>query len=475
MILLKLIHSQLLVLLAGGLAASLIYRRRSRKPPPWEFLSLSYLLGTGILGVLLFFVMFLGGFLTHSWAVLISLSAGTGWLALERKKVKKLMRDPALVAGYFGQLKNRAKMWGWIEILLLFLVLLLLFQQLNYAIRLPLVGFDSRAHWGLKTKILHHEGTFYSKSFYDSERIHPQVRHPLLLPITEVLVTLSLGRYDDRLMKIPLVMIFASILALFYSETRRYHSRAVALGFTLFLASIPRMTTPGDGGITSGYADAPLAFYFLATLIFLVRWIRSGEMKDAVCASLLAVFTMYIKDDGIGCLASAFPALILAALFCRKWLWKKRIPILLLTGAVILILVLPARIFSHSLSVGKGEYFEGLLNMVTLRKNLDRLDVIFTSYKLEFLWNLPNWGFLWIILLISAIWQWKRFGKMEVRFLAFTILFFFGVLTVIFLILPWNLRHFFAGSLARLIMHAAPASIFLIALFWKPEITEMHS
>jgi hypothetical protein len=130
------------------------------------------------------------------------------------------------------------------------------------------------------------------------------------------------------------------------------------------------------------------------------------------------------------------------------------------------VLFLPARLFSYSLSVGKGEYLEALLNFHTIMDNLVRLEMIFTSYITELFCNLPHWGVLWLLLILSALYNRKRFKQTEVIFVGITLLFYFGVLTIIFIILPWNLSQFFACSLARLIMHLAPVTVYFIGLLW---------
>jgi 4-amino-4-deoxy-L-arabinose transferase-like glycosyltransferase len=344
--------------------------------------------------------------------------------------------------------------------------------QFLYTFGLPLMGFDSRAHWALKSKILHYEDTFYSESFYDSERIHPQVRHPLLLPIIQMVVTRVLGDYDDRLMKLPFFLLYLSLIVFFYCELRRYYSRLTALFFVLFLVTLPLLSTPTDGGITSGYVDAPMAFYFLCTMIFLVRWLQQGNFIPMAFAALFAIFVMYLKDDGIGCVASAIGALLLSLLVLKTSSWKKRILSLILFIVVIFLFLFPGKIYSYSLSVGKGEYFESILKPGSIMKNIGRLSKILSSYELEMLLNLPHWGILWIILLFSIVYNVKRFRVQEVLFVGLTLLFYLCVLTVVFIVLPWDLSQFFAGSLGRLILQMSPVAVYFIALLWKERMSE---
>jgi|GEM_PF-4433871 len=466
MVLIRILYSQVLFLLTGSFLEALIFPMDNTSGNFWQRLSRVYLLGWGGLSVLLFLLGFFRVILNAQVIFLLPLFFCLGTLFLKRKKLKQIAKLAELFRRANIWSRNLIKQWSFLEKILFLAILLVILLQFQYLIRLPLLGFDSRAHWAFKTKILHYEGTFYSESFYESERIHPQVRHPLLLPISQIVITKSLGRYDDRLMRLPFVLIFASILCLFYNELKRYYKRLFALGFTLLMATIPKLNTPGDGGLTSGYADALVALFFLCMLIYFVQWLQKGEMKYIITSALFSIFTILIKDDGIGCLGSISLSFLVCLFLFRFRNWKRKIGAFLIFLFLITVFIIPARIYSYSLSVGKGEYFEPLLNIPTIRNNLNRLGMIFLSYKSEFLMNIPHWGILWYFLIFSMIYNSKRWFVQEVLFVGLAFFFYLGVLTVIFIVLPWNLSQFFAGSLARLVMHLAPACSYLISLLW---------
>jgi len=472
MILVRLIMSQLVFVLFGGFLHTLLFRRSKSRIPFWERGGVIYLLGLGGLGFCLFLIGFLGMRLTLGIILILAFLAGAGWIVLRRSEIKGLFEKRHTTSRFLPQRLGKLRTVSCVEMMLLGGLLVNVALQFQYTFGLPMMGFDSRAHWALKSKILHHEKTFYSESFYDSERIHPQVRHPLLLPITQVVVTQSLGVYDDRLMKLPFFLIFVSLLFLMYSELRRYYSRATALCFLLLLATLPQFATPTDGGITSGYADAPMALYFLCTMIFFVRWLQLGNLVHLSLAALFAIFTMYFKDEGIGYVVSAMGALLLSLLVFKKGAWGKKILMLLLFIGLMILFLCPAKIYSNSLSVGKGEYFESILNLRSVRKNIGQLAQILSSYRLEMIFNLPHWGILWIFLIFSMIYNVKRFRVQEVLFVGLTLLFSLCVLTVIFIVLPWDLAQFFAGSLGRLILHLSLIAVYLIALLWKERMSE---
>ena len=484
MTVLKILHSLILFILVGGFLYSLLFRKKARAPGFPEGISLVFLLGMGGLPLCLFLLGFAGwitsalfnqkGFvvyLSHEVITLVSLLCGAGWVFLNLKTFRIFLRgDIRRFFRGFRFLYLKARRMKNLERVLVFIVLLLITLQFMYALRLPLIGFDSRAHWGFKTKILHCEETFFGESFFEPERIHPQVKHPLLLPLMELVVTKSLGRYDDRLMKIPLAVIFACMLGIFYSECRRRYLRWVSLCLTILLGAIPRINTVADGGMTSGYADASMMIFLLASLIFIVRALQKSGRFRMAAASLFAAFAMYTKDDATGFTVAMVVALIISILIQkreeRKVSFYDLMTFIVMTG----ILVIPGRVFSSMLSAGKGEYFQALLNPERVSENLSRLDFILFSYKMEFVYNLPNWGFLWLILILSCMNNFRRFKSPPILFTGLTILFYLGALTVIFIVLPWNLSQFFAGSLSRLIMPLAPASVYLIAMLWKKRV-----
>ncbi|MBN1901148.1 hypothetical protein JW926_07480, partial [Candidatus Sumerlaeota bacterium] len=403
--------------------------------------------------------------LHYSLVMILALLCGSGWIILKIKTLKGfLKKDSNVLSGFSFSEIFRNRSYG--EYFLAFLLVFVILTQFQYALRLPLLGFDSRAHWAFKTKILHYEGTFHSGSFYESERIHPQVRHPLLLPLSQVVVTLALGVYDDRLMKAPFALIFLSILFLYYNEMRRYYKRLWALGCSLLLATIPQLNTPSDGGVTSGYADAPLALFYLAMAIFLVRWIQMGRINDLMAALIFGLFSIYTKDDGLGCVCASVFALFISFTFMKNFNYKSRLKGMALFCGFFLLFILPGRIYSHSLSLEKGEYLESLLNPALIWRNIGLLGLILQSYKRELFLNFAHWGILWPFLILSIIINVRFFRKPEVVFIGLSAIFYLVILTVVFLVLPWNLRQFFAGSLSRLILHLAPVSSYWIALLW---------
>jgi len=471
MILVKLLASQILFIVFGGFGHALLYRQNKSHIPFWEKWSVIYLLGLGSLGFCLFLVGLLRIQLASGVIVILACLAGLGWFLLSCPNIKTFVRIPRHLIACLHDLREKVRTWSLVEIILILGIGGIIFLQFQYTFGLPLMGFDSRAHWALKSKILHYEKTFYSESFYDSERIHPQVRHPLLIPLMQVVVTRMLGVYDDRLMKLPFFLLFLSLILFFYSELRRYYNRMTALFFVLFLGTLPLLSSPMDGGITSGYVDAPMALYILCTMIFLVRWLEQGSFVHLSFAALFAIFTMYMKDDGIGFVASGIGALLFSLLIFKTTSWKKRLLSLILFIVMVLLFLVPAKIYSYSLSVGKGEYFESILKLDSIRKNIGRLPQILSSYELEMLLNLPHWGILWILLIFSIVYNVKRFRIQEVLFVGLTLLFYLCVLTVVFIVLPWDLAQFFAGSLGRLILHMSPAAVYFIALLWKERIS----
>jgi len=472
MILVRLICSQILFVMFGGFLHALLFRRGKSQSSFWEKGSVIYLVGLGGFGFCLFLVGLLRIRFSSGLIIILGCLAGIGWFFLSSPDIGTFMGIPGRFLAFLHEVRKKFRTWSLMEVILVLGLAGMICLQFLYTFGLPLMGFDSRAHWALKSKILHYEDTFYSESFYDSERIHPQVRHPLLLPIIQMVVTRVLGDYDDRLMKLPFFLLYLSLIVFFYCELRRYYSRLTALFFVLFLVTLPLLSTPTDGGITSGYVDAPMAFYFLCTMIFLVRWLQQGNFIPMAFAALFAIFVMYLKDDGIGCVASAIGALLLSLLVLKTSSWKKRILSLILFIVVIFLFLFPGKIYSYSLSVGKGEYFESILKPGSIMKNIGRLSKILSSYELEMLLNLPHWGILWIILLFSIVYNVKRFRVQEVLFVGLTLLFYLCVLTVVFIVLPWDLSQFFAGSLGRLILQMSPVAVYFIALLWKERMSE---
>jgi hypothetical protein len=130
-----------------------------------------FLAGTALAGLLLHLPLAVDGRIPHaafllSFCLCLVLAAGPGLAHVRRVGV----------ARFFGLDLLRALPFP-LRVVTALLVLLAASAALG-----PLVGWDERAIFGLKARVLYHEGGVRGEAFTDTGYVHSQARYPLLLP-----------------------------------------------------------------------------------------------------------------------------------------------------------------------------------------------------------------------------------------------------------------------------------------------------
>lgn len=108
--------------------------------------------------------------------------------------------------------------------------------------------------------------------------------------------------------------IFAAFLLLLYDGARRWAGRLPALLAGLAAAGVPALTFFEDSGAASAYSDFPLAVFYGAGLLLLLRGRRS--LADGLGAGLLLAGAALSKNEGM---VLAFFALGAAFLLLLRW------------------------------------------------------------------------------------------------------------------------------------------------------------
>ena len=174
----------------------------------------------------------------------------------------------------------------------------------------PMTGWDGRMTWATQAQWVLDEGTVDSevlqrKNLYVT---HPQ--YPLLLPVAQVVVLATFAVPQDvHAFRALYTTFFTVFLLLLWDGGRRWAGRRPALLAGLAAAGVPVLTFDEDAGAASGYSDLPLACFYGAGLLLLLRSRRS--FADALAAGLLLAGAALTKNEGA---LLAFFALAAAAL-----------------------------------------------------------------------------------------------------------------------------------------------------------------
>ena len=284
-----------------GYAVVLVLYRRARPLSGGEALGLAFGLGIGVATFGLFYLSYCHVALTpHRVIFFLTVLVAVSAVFVARSRRGGSHQSPGLAIG--RRLRGLPQMD---RLLLLVLCGLFLFVMAD-ALSSPLLSWDSRTNFAVKTKqILHNEG-IYSQDTYGPELADGHRRYPLLIPLAEALVCQMSGRYTERGMKLLFPAFYLSLLALLYAAIRPLASRSFALSAVALFGAIPTVIGLADGGAASGYADLPLAYFVAALGVYLLRYLQIGHPCDLVVASLMAAFAAFTKGEGATLAAIGF-------------------------------------------------------------------------------------------------------------------------------------------------------------------------
>lgn len=334
-------------------------------------------------------------------------------------------------------------------------------------------GWDAFTIWNLHARFLFLGGANWRDGFTAlAGGSHPD--YPLLLPASIAHFWTFLGHDDPRIPAgIGMIFTFANVGVLF-AALSMLRGRMFAMMGAIALLSTPFFIEQG----ADQYADIPLSFFFLATVVLLCffNFESTGETASRsprflILAGLAAGFAAWTKNEGLlFLLAIAVSRLVV---FARAWMTNNRKSDLAFTTgtAPLLLALLPGLLlvmyYKHSIAVS-GDLFSNSANALTKLFEPTRYWVIFAGYVKGF-FRFGHW--LWIpgtLLLLALLAAW---GKNPSRTeqpafrtsslaLTITLIGYFGV----FLITPYDIHWHLRFSLVRLFLQLWPCTIFLVFL-----------
>jgi hypothetical protein len=258
------------------------------------------------------------------------------------------------------------------------------------------LGWDGLVVWELKARLASLEGGSVPISYFsDPTRGWSHPEYPLLLPLTESWLYAWLGGPHQGYAKIIFALFCSVALGLLYSGASRLSGhtwRGLVPGLLLFF--VP-MAVVGEGSATSGYADFPLAVFYLGSAIYLAEYLETGERGALALAGALAALLPWVKQEGV-ILWLCAAVLIIAKGIRSRALWPTFTAIL--PGAL---LFLGWRTFLAQVSAPQLRDFESL-SATNLWLNLGRIRDLAQWLLVEFT-NSERWSLLWPALGLALI------------------------------------------------------------------------
>jgi hypothetical protein len=244
------------------------------------------------------------------------IGAALAWVAW-RRHGRALVDAPlaalrALVAP--PEVTGAARLLWWLLLALLALRFALL--GLDVA-RQPLYPWDAWMQWATKARVWYELGRIApfagteawfagsGAAYFDAAPGYPPT-----VPLLQTWSCQVLGRWDDALMNWPWWQIAVALALAVYGGLRSLRVSAfAALVGTFFVATLPLANVHVA---LAGYADLPLAAYYTAAALALLRWHAGRDLRDAGLALLLAVACTQIKNPGIFWALTLVPGVVVA-------------------------------------------------------------------------------------------------------------------------------------------------------------------
>lgn len=318
--------------------------------------------------------------------------------------------------------------------------------------------WDGLFIWQVKAQAIAAEGGLPLHYLHDDSRAWSHPVYPLLLPYYRFWFEGSLGSPHEAYAKLSGTLFFLAAAGLLTSLASRL-SKGVALAALALLALTP-LEILGAGSATSGYADFPLAVYYLGALLYLFHALEEKEPAgDLAIAGWLAAALPWIKQEGTVLFLVSVLGLGLLALGRAGW---RQLPRLAGPGLAVLIAwwafvraekVETAQVFLHP-------------TLALLRERLHLWDDV-AAVMARLAFSPGPWGLLWILfplaILLGLV---PRHGRRRTLFLAGAVAVPLGIFSFPYLFSLWNpVTLHVENSFSRILLQLSLPAIVLIA--WR--------
>ena len=367
-------------LFAAGLGIVLLLMRGSTINMI-EIAALSWLFGIGVVSLLLWVGgIILSGLPLQLFVTLACVVLGSvGWRTKKARAIRFSLPRP-----------NSRLEWILAALLVVELIAIF-FISLKHTL-----GWDGLLNWEIKARYAFLNSGTLPQSYYSSPgRAFSHPEYPLAIPFTELWLYLWMGAPHQFWIKTIFPLFYISgtlLLALFV--TRLTGKRWIGLLVALMMPFAPFVTVI-PGGVTVGYADIPLAVFYLAALGYLLYSSESGPGEPLILYGSILTFIPWIKTEGV-ILWSVLALLGLVVGFVRHRI--RSVIIAILPG---LFLIIAWRVYLKAMhAVLPSDFARPGLEL--LSHSLNRLGPI-CSIAFAEISETAHWSIFWLLALVALI------------------------------------------------------------------------
>lgn len=458
-LILKLLFALLLPWIAGWAVISA--RKDTRDIPLLFKISLGYGLGMGFLSLWIFLL----GVINVSFHVITISSPLFVLIILCISSALKNTSPPGKPSPFltFFQMKNFSRplmiLSGLFCIYILYNIIFVFWRTLN----IPLFVWDGYATIAYKAKVF-----YFNKGLIPLRHL-PHSSYPLLLPLLETWISLTIGEWNDQLIKFFLPFTFVSYLCIHYYFLKTLTKNFWALFGTFLVVSSNFFVAFA----TVSYRDFFMLYYNCTTIFLLILWNKQRIDTYLVLAAILSGMTTFTKLEGSGYFFIHLFFLTVLLTRTQTYCFKEKITRWLTfftPGASVWLTFTAFKVSTNVPTSGRFRIFFPW-------EYLDRLPDIFSKFS----WNLfltGNWSLIWIILVLCLSYLTKRQKPEDAMQIAGLLLVFF----LLYFFLSWITPNYisFAGHdaidvLPRVILHFFPLAPVLITLILFSELPQISS
>lgn len=427
----------LILLFSGGGVALLLLR--GRQTDIVELLSLSVLYGSAFISLASFCLGFLiSGLPLRLTVTSMAIIVGSlGAINIARRRSTIIWRAVA----------SRADILFAVVILLQFLIITWVSLRLS-------LGYDGLIIWETKARLIFSNGGVMPASYFQdaSKFFHPD--YPLLLPLTESWFYGWMWRRDQGSLKLVFPLFYLSAAGMLFTGGARLSGRRWR-GFLsaalLFLVPTAVMR------VSAGEADFPLGVFYLASVIYLLDYWKSGEAEPVYLMGGLGAVMPWVKQEGAILWLCLVGLAVLRAVTQRRWrtLWP-----ILLPGALLLFFwtAFLRVVNAMSTPVYLAVTFDNL------RSNLSRVPVI-AQYLLREMTSWRTWSLLWPGMLLALPPLLDRRKRTLTAVALAAIISPVSLYSAIYLFSAWNpFTLHIEASLSRLLLQISLVVLLLVGL-----------
>ena len=419
----------------GGLGATFWIFARTGRVNLLECSCLAWLLGSGIVSLLLWlFGTFCSGLTLQAIVVIACLAFGIlGWRAKQRVAARFALTLPANLIEWF------------LASLVLVEFAILFFVSFKHTL-----GWDGLLNWEIKARYAFLNGGVIPASYYSSGgRAFSHPEYPLGIPFTELWLYLWMGEPNQFWVKIIFPIFYAACaLLLAFLTARLSGKRWPGLLVAALLPFVPSVSA-SPGGIVSGYVDFPIGVFYLAALGYLLCWFKDGArchiFAFAACATLLP----WIKSEGI------ILWFVLALLGLALSLYRSLARQFVLALVPGLFIIIGWRFYLHLVHIFPHSDFSHP-TLTVVRGNLGRLVNIVSVLFVEMSQSV-HWSIVWLLATVALVYL-VASRQLEKLLLATGVLLPIALYSLTYLFSTWpSYTAHMTSSVPRLLLHVMPA------------------